>query len=187
MKTLRIWFDVGSTPDQRQSALEFAKKLLFLGPKQILGDEIGFNFFGDLIVSFLSRGSTWAFKNDVLDLLAPFLLHCKDGLMLGSFSFSPLSLHYLVILFTFRRLHSLHLTSLLGFFTLPLPGKVVKGAVANMVTYDFPLTSTELPEDSAPQAEYKTSLTKLFGALVATKSGLLLETLFPVLREVRYF
>jgi len=52
-----------------------------------------------------------------------------------------------------------------------------------MIIHDYPLHSTDLQPDSTTYSEYIEGLNKLFGSLVSTTNVLLLEPLFPILKE----
>lgn len=72
------------------------------------------------------------------------------------------------------------------FTTYLLRGRYAQEAKAQldkMVVYDFPVLSTDLQEGSQQWTEYVVALDRMLAALVRSRSLLLLEVLFPVIRE----
>jgi len=55
--------------------------------------------------------------------------------------------------------------------------------VADIVTYEFPVTSKDLVKDTTIYNEYIASLEKMLNALSKSKSLPLLEALYPVFKE----
>lgn len=121
LKQLHIissWYKKTASQDQKESALEFAKKILAINPSKrtsfvltslgvVLSDPAGAEFVVSLLLSFLDRGVSLSFKNEALDLL-PFVLVFSDE---------------------------------------KLSKRVLK-SLGNMISYDFPMTSTDLPQES---------------------------------------
>jgi hypothetical protein len=71
-------------------------------------------------------------------------------------------------------------------FMLALPPATlgpVRERLYEMVINDFPLRSRDLPQSSAAYTEYIACLDKLLQALVDSRSLVLLDALYPILRE----
>ncbi len=64
--------------------------------------------------------------------------------------------------------------------------KQIRERIRELITYDFPVQSTDLPQDSAVYNEYITCLNKLMQVLVQTGDLMLLEELYPIFRERRH-
>jgi hypothetical protein len=64
--------------------------------------------------------------------------------------------------------------------------KQIRERIRELITYDFPVQSTDLPQDSAVYNEYTTCLNRLMHTLVQTGDLMLLEELYPIFRERRH-
>jgi hypothetical protein len=73
---------------------------------------------------------------------------------------------------------------------LRLTGEKERGEVRqrlhDLVVYDFPVRSTDLPPTQARYSDYVAALDQLFLALISTRSLVVLEALFPVFREEKH-
>eukprot|EP01125_Pyxidicula_operculata_P008002 TRINITY_DN2699_c0_g1_i1.p1 TRINITY_DN2699_c0_g1~~TRINITY_DN2699_c0_g1_i1.p1 ORF type:complete len:2900 (-),score=828.74 TRINITY_DN2699_c0_g1_i1:54-8009(-) len=61
--------------------------------------------------------------------------------------------------------------------------KKIVQSLSDVVNFDFPTTSSDLPRDSTIYNEYVECINKLFGLLISIKHTEILEVLFPILRE----
>jgi DNA-dependent protein kinase catalytic subunit len=147
-----------------------------------------------LVVAHLSQLNAWVKlestqeqKESVLELLKR-VMHVSSSAECVAFA------REVLCAFTSRAMPLLFKTDVLDLLPALLTAqnmteqhkKQIRERVRELITYDFPVQSTDLPHDSAVYNEYISCLNKLMHVLVQTGDLMLLEELYPIFRERRH-